>query len=242
MTARLHLPGPLRTGLQYDLATEQHHYLRRVLRLREGETIEVFDGAGRRFAASVARLSQHDARVLLGAELAATPESALRVTLAQCISSAEKMDWTIEKAVELGAHGIVPISSARSVVRLDARRGTRRVEHWHRLVVAACAQCGRDTLVEVAAPHTLESWLESRDRARAAIVLAPGANSRLATLACERRELDLLVGPEGGLSEGELAAAEAAGFVRASLGPRVLRTETAGLAALAVLQSRFGDL
>ncbi|MCL4747015.1 MAG: 16S rRNA (uracil(1498)-N(3))-methyltransferase [Burkholderiaceae bacterium] len=242
MPTRLHLPGPLRTGLERDLGADQRHYLLRVMRLREGDALEVFDGAGRRFEAKLARLAQRDARVLLGAELAAAPESALRVTLAQCISGAEKMDWTIEKAVELGAHGIVPISSARSIVRLDPQRAARRVEHWQRLVAAACAQCGRDTLADVAPPQSLESWLESRDRGRGAIVLAPGAQSRLASLAFGSLELDLLVGPEGGLSDSELAAAERAGFVRASLGPRVLRTETAGLAALAVLQSRYGDL
>lgn len=242
MTTRLHLPGPLTKGQQVELTPEQCHYLQRVLRLRAGQAIEVFDGAGRRFEARVERLSQRDARVLVGAALTPAAESNLRVTLAQCLSSAEKMDWTIEKAVELGVHRIVPISSARSIVRLDAERAARRLEHWRRLIVAACAQCGRDTLAEVAMPQPLATWLDARDRAHAAIVLAPGAATGLGSIAIEQREVDLLVGPEGGFAEEELATAARAGFVAASLGPRVLRTETAGLAALAVLQSRFGDL
>ena len=242
MTTRLHLPGPLTEGQRVELAAEQCHYLQRVLRLRAGQAIEVFDGAGRRFEASLEHLSQRDARVLVGAALTPTAESGLRVSLAQCLSSAEKMDWTIEKAVELGVHRIVPISSARSIVRLDSERATRRLEHWRRLIVAACAQCGRDTLAEIVLPQPLAAWLDARERTHAAIVLSPGAAAGLGTIAIAQRDVDLLVGPEGGLAEDELNAATRAGFVAASLGPRVLRTETAGLAALAVLQSRFGDL
>ncbi len=242
MTTRLHLPGPLAEGQRVELGAEQCHYLQRVLRLRAGQAVEVFDGAGQRFEASLERLSQRDARVLLGAPLTPAAESGLRVTLAQCLSSAEKMDWTIEKAVELGVHRIVPIASARSVVRLDAERAARRLEHWRRLIVAACAQCGRDTLAEIVSPQPLAAWLDARERAHAAVVLSPGAATALATIALAERDVDLLVGPEGGLAEDELDATRRAGFVEASLGPRVLRTETAGLAALAVLQSRFGDL
>lgn len=242
MRARLHLPGPLREGQRAELGPGEQHYLQRVLRLRAGQAIEVFDGAGRRFAARVGALSQRGAHLLLGEALAATPESPLRVTLAQCLSSAEKMDWTIEKAVELGVHRIVPIASARSVVRLDAERAARRVEHWRRLIGAACAQCGRDTLPGIDAPQPLAHWLDARSRAHEAVVLVPGAATRLATLALAGPEVDLLVGPEGGLADDELAAAVRAGFAAASLGARVLRTETAGLAALAILQSRLGDI
>jgi 16S rRNA (uracil1498-N3)-methyltransferase len=248
MTPRLLLTGPLAADAIHDVAAEQSHYLLRVLRLREGDALEVFDGDGARHAASIVRVDGQRCTLKLGPRQPSATESPLRITLAQCLSSAEKMDWTIEKAVELGAAGIVPLQSQRSVVRLDAERARRRAEHWQRLIAAACMQCGRDRLPVLAAVEPLPQWLRHPPAHRLRLVLAPGADARLGGVRLDGdadrapAEATVLVGPESGLSEAELAAAVNAGFRPVSLGPRVLRTETAGLAAIAVLQSRFGDL
>lgn len=249
MTPRLHLRGPLRPGAGAALEREAAHYLGRVLRLRTGDPVEVFDGEGARHAAVLESIDARGGLLRIGAALPSGTESPLRITLAQCISAGEKMDWTIEKAVELGVARIVPLQSARSVVRLDAGRAQRRAEHWQRLVTAACMQCGRDRLPALDPVQPLETWLDAQGGdARAAstlrLILAPGAADAIGSIAApaDLAEVLLLVGPESGFTDAELARARRAGLLPASLGPRILRTETAGLAALAVLQARFGDL
>lgn len=240
MIPRVLVPGLLLPGTRVDLEREPSHHLCRVLRLTRGDALQVFDGAGARHAASIDEADARRCRIVIGEAQPAPAPGALRLTLAQCVSAGEKMDWTVEKAVELGVTAIVPLLSQRSMVRLDEQRAQRRVDHWRRLVVAACMQCGQDLLPRVADPIPLSQWLQSRQGA--GLVLDPGAPLRLGAAGIVTGSLDLLVGPESGLSPEELAAAEAAGLTRVSLGPRVLRTETAGLAAIAVLQSRFGDL
>ncbi len=201
----------------------------------------MFDGQGLRFEATLSVADARQARVVVGPERAPLPESPLRITLAQCVSGAQKMDWTIEKAVELGVAAIQPLLSARSIVRLDAARARRRDEHWQRLIVAACMQCGRDRLPTLEPAIGLNDWLARRDPRHSAITLSPDARTTLSRLEPPGDSVDLLVGPESGLDADELRAAAGAGFTAVSMGPRVLRTETAGLAAIAVLQARFGD-
>jgi len=242
MIPRVLFAARLSEGEEAVLDPEPSHYLARVLRLRPGDPVQLFDGAGGRCNAVVEDASPKRARLRVVAIEPPGPESPLRITLAQCVSGPEKMDWTVEKAVELGAAAIQPLVSRRSVVRWDDERARRRLEHWRRLVVAACMQCGRDRLPALGAPMSLADWLEGRPRTATAVVLAPGAPQALSDLAVDGSDLDLLVGPEAGLSDEEIAAAQAHGFVTVALGPRVLRTETAGLAAIAVLQARFGDL
>ena len=244
MTPRLHLLGPLAAGARRVLEREASHYLCRVLRMGAGAAVEVFDGQGGRHAAAIADPDARACVLLVGAPLPAGAESPLRITLAQCVSASEKMDWTIEKAVELGVAAIAPLLSQRSVVRLDAERSRKRAEHWQRIVVAACMQCGRDLFPELAAARPLADWVSGPSEALR-LALVPGAPTRLAELDAPPgmpARIALLVGPESGLSDDEVRLAAQAGFVPVSLGPRVLRTETAGLAAIAVLQSRFGDL
>ncbi|MEN9315975.1 MAG: hypothetical protein RIS35_2368 [Pseudomonadota bacterium] len=244
MTPRLHLPGPLAPGEHRTLERETSHYLCRVLRLAGGDPVEVFDGGGVRHAASIARPDARACALLIGERLPSGAESPLRITLAQCVSAGEKMDWTIEKAVELGVAAIAPLTSQRSVVRLDGERTRKRAEHWQRIVVAACMQCGRDLLPELHPAQPLAAWI-GRPSDALRLALVPGARTRLAELpppAGDAPAIELLVGPESGLSDEEVRLAVQCGFVPVSLGPRVLRTETAGLAAIAALQSRFGDL
>ncbi len=226
------------------LDARQSHHLVRVLRLAAGAPVEGFDGKGARFDARIERADPKACAIRLLAPIAACTESPLAITLAQGISAAERMDWTVEKAVELGAHAIQPIVCARTQVRLDAQRLQRRHEHWARIVEAACMQCGRDHLPELGVPLAFERWLAATDRraARTRIVLDPRGAVRLAALRVDAAQpVDLLVGPEGGFDATELEAARAAGFQAVRLGPRVLRTETAGLAAIAALQAIAGD-
>lgn len=244
MTPRLHLPGPLAQGARRALEREASHYLCRVLRLSAGDTVEVIDGEGARHTAELLTTDPRACALRIGVPLPSGAQSPLRITLAQCVSAGEKMDWTIEKAVELGVAAIVPLTSERSVVRLDAERTQRRAAHWQRIIVAACMQCGRDLFPVLATAAPLRDWVPTAT-APLRLVLVPGADTRLRDLTPPQdvpTAIDLLVGPESGLAPEEVALAVSAGFTPISLGPRVLRTETAGLAAIAALQSRFGDL
>jgi len=242
MIPRVLIDSPIAPGAHLSPSKEQRHYLARVLRLRNGDQVQVFDGRGGRFEALLVEDSAQAASLQIGARIDSCPESPLSITLAQCLSSADKMDWTIEKAVELGVSAIQPLLSRRSVVRLDEHRVRSRLEHWQRIVVAACMQCGRDLLPAITAPIPLERWLEQREREHDAILLSPEASIALSDLPLDAAAIDLLVGPESGLAPQEVSSCLAAGFQAARLGPRVLRTETAGLTAIAVLQARAGDL
>lgn len=259
MTPRLLVDGLHEAGQAIALDRDQAHYAQRVLRLRAGDTLQVFDGQGARWSAVLAGEGREPARIELREPLPALPESPLRLTLVQCISSAERMDFTLEKAVELGVAVIAPVSSARSVVKLDDDRARKRLTHWQRLMVAACMQCGRDTVPPVLAPQPLAAWLAQRPAGRTGWVLSPLAAQSLARVALAAvppasasgtqtdrlpsgREADLLIGPESGLTEDEIHLATQAGMTPVRLGPRVLRTETAGLAALSLLQVLLGDL
>jgi 16S rRNA (uracil1498-N3)-methyltransferase len=164
------------------------------------------------------------------------------VTLAQALVATDKMDWLVQKAVELGVARIVPLETERAVVRLDGERAAKRIEHLRQVAIAACEQCGRNRLPDVAPVAKLPAFLAACAGGDArTLLLAPGATMRLGEVDPGGRAIVLMIGPEGGFSDGERRAAQAAGFEAVSLGPRVLRTETAGLAALAALQARFGD-
>jgi len=248
LVPRIHLDVPLEPGALIALDSERSHYLMRVLRMRPGASLQVTDGRGVRADATLVDGTASGARIRIetrgvdGGD-GRSRESPLRITLAQCVSGADKMDWTIEKACELGVAAIVPLLSRRSLVRLDAQRGQRKAQHWQRVVTAACLQCGRDVFPAIDEATPLSDWLAGLAAAPTAtrLVLAPGATRRLRDLAPPSGPVVVLVGPEAGFDDRELDDATAAGLLPVALGPRVLRTETAGLAALAALQSLFGD-
>ena len=226
------------------LDAQRSHHLVRVLRLQAGASLECFDGRGGRFEATLAVADPRACAVRIGTRLASNTESPLRVTLLQCLCASERMDWTIEKAVELGVTAIRPLSSARSPLRLAAARAQRRREHWQRLIEAACMQCGRDVLPQLHELQALDRWLADSRRPQGALslALAPDATRGLREMSFgPEREIELLVGPESGLDAHELEVARRAGFTAVRLGPRTLRTETAGVAALAALQALAGD-
>ena len=167
-------------------------------------------------------------------------ESPLQIVLVQALASGDKMDWVMQKAVELGASAIQPVQAERSVLRLAGERADKRQAHWQQVAVAACEQCGRNRIPEVRPLQALAHWLAAH-RDALCYVLAPGGAASFAEEPAPQQAVHVLVGPEGGWSDAELAAFDAAGCRRVRLGPRVLRTETAGLAAIAALQARWGD-
>lgn len=241
MIARFHCPIPLSPGAIVDLPPEAAHHAARVLRLAVGDTIQLFDGRGGEWCG---RLLSVGKTVAVALEFFddGDREAPLRVTIAQALPAADKMDWIIQKGVELGAAAFRPLVAKRSVVRLSGERVGRRVDHWQNVAIAACEQCRRNRVPKVAEPVDLPQFLgEAAAQNDMRLILAPGAAARLAELPRPTGTVTLLIGPEGGFEDGELAAAAFAGFQAASLGPRVLRTETAALAALAAMMTLWGD-
>ena len=239
---RLYVPGGvLAAGATCTLPPAQAHHAARVLRLKPGEPVTLFDGAGVEYAAVIAAVSGARVTVTIGGSRPVDRESPLPVTLAQAVSSGDRMDYTLQKAVELGVTAIQPLTSRRSVVRLAAERGERRLAHWRRIVAGACEQSGRNRVPPVAAPAALTDWLgRSSAHPGLRLLLSPRAAARLRELP-RPDAVVLLAGPEGGLAPEEERRAEQAGFRPVRLGPRVLRTETAAVAALAAMQALWGD-
>ncbi|MDR0776421.1 MAG: 16S rRNA (uracil(1498)-N(3))-methyltransferase [Azonexus sp.] len=237
---RFYCREALAPGARVELPAPVARHAVRVLRLPPGAPMLLFDGRGGEYLAHIERIERD--RVL--AELAdwrdVERESPLAVTLVQALQAGEKMDFTIQKAVELGVRDIVPVTSRRSVLRLAGERAGKRVAHWQGVAAAACEQCGRNQVPLVAPLENLENWLARPADGALRLMLAPDAQQTLAELppaGC----IQLLIGAEGGLDPQEVTAAGQVGFQAVRLGPRVLRTETAGLAALAALQLLWGD-
>lgn len=244
MPPRFFCPQPLLAGRALDLPAHAAHHATRVLRLGIGDELVLFDGSGGEWFGRIGALGGGSVRVVLSEYEPASRESPLRTVLAQALLASEKMDWLVQKAVELGVNHLVPLEAERAVVRLRGDRANRRAEHLRQVAIAACEQCGRNVVPEVA-PLTRWTDFLAGQRGGAAgaarLILAPGSKRSLRDLAPDTREIVLLVGPEGGWTEPELKAAEATGFLSVGLGPRILRAESAGIAALAAVQMAAGD-
>ncbi|MGH8262517.1 MAG: 16S rRNA (uracil(1498)-N(3))-methyltransferase [Steroidobacteraceae bacterium] len=238
---RVYFDGTLADRRHCDLTGSAANHVARVLRLGGGDPLILFDGRGGEYTGTVEASGKDRVRVALGDHSALERESKLALTLAQGIARAERMDLIVQKATELGVARIVPIVAARSVVRTDAKQAERKLEHWRSIAIAACEQCGRNRLPVIDAPATLVAWLATRGAGDASLILSPRGAQPLRDLAAGAQSIVLLIGPEGGLSAEEEASALAGGFRAASLGPRILRTETAAIAALAALQTAAGD-
>ncbi|MGB8635021.1 MAG: 16S rRNA (uracil(1498)-N(3))-methyltransferase [Rhodanobacteraceae bacterium] len=240
---RIHVSQPLAPGTELALNDGAAEHVSRVLRMRTGDTLVLFNGDGRDYPATLTQCERREVRAHVDDAVDVDTESPLRLVLAQALVSGSKMDLVIQKAVELGVHAIVPLATERGTVQLDERRAEKRLAHWQGVVVSACEQCGRSTLPQVASVQPLSGWCASlMDDEALRLALIPGTDQRVRDLALGKAGAVLVVGPEGGLSAGDVQTLESAGFSGLALGPRILRTETAGLAALAALQSRFGDL
>lgn len=212
------------------------HHARAVLRLSSGAPIEVFDGAG---ASALARLVAPDGFDLTE-PIRLEPLPALHIRVAQALVAQQKMDWLIEKSVELGAAELVILECERCEIKLTAERAQRRAQQWRDCIESACRQCRRNRLPAIGEPRRLDAWLGEPAPGRLRLMLDPRGEP-LERARLSPGSVDLLIGPEGGLSASEAAAARSAGFVAVRIGPRVLRTETAALAAIAMLQTLIGD-
>lgn len=232
--------SPSLAGQAIEIPAAAAHHAVRVARLAAGDALTLFTGAGGEYAATLVRVDRHGAAARIDAFDPVERESLLPVTLAQAIAANDAMDYAVRKAVELGVAAIQPLVTSRSAPLPDGVRGDKRLAHWRNIAIAACEQCGRNRIPPIAAPLPLSEWIAGwRGKG---IVLVPGAAPPLAALTPTTGPVAIAIGPEGGFSEREVEAARAAKFDAASFGPRVLRTETAAVAALAALQALWGDL
>lgn len=239
--SRLYLPPPLQDGQELVLPRERAHYLATVLRLRPGAVLTVFDGTGGELPATVSAAERRRVVVRLGERRDIERESHLRLTVALGIARGERMGYALQKAVELGVTRIVPLLTERVTARLGADRLRQRAEHWRGVLAGACEQCGRNRVPVLEEVTLLSDWLADARRGTR-LVLSPRATAPLSGVPHTGGWITLLTGPEGGLSAGELDLAEDRGYRPVSLGPRVLRAETAVLAAVTVAQTLWGDL
>ena len=238
---RLYCDLPLSPGAEIVLPEAAARHAVTVLRLQIGDTLHLFNGEGGEYSASLVAVNKREARVRLTEFHAAERESPLAITLALGISAGERMDYSLQKATELGVGAIQPLATERSVVRLAGERADKRLQHWQHVVIAACEQCGRNRVPAVAPVQKFFAYLAAVDRSKRLLMLSPDAATPLKR-AARATDVVLLIGAEGGLAPAEYQAAEASGFEPVSLGPRILRTETAPVAALAVLQVLWGDM
>ena len=235
--SRFFIDAPLSLG-EHELPEAQAHYIGRVLRMAEGAALQVFDGSGTEFRGTLVEVGKKRVRVQLDESFAGQDESPLQIHLGQGLSRGERMDWAIQKATELGVSEITPIFSERCEVRLKDERADKRLLHWRQVAISACEQCGRSRVPLIHPPVLLADWIK-QTQADLKLVLHPVAQPLESH--AKPKTLAFLIGPEGGLSDAEVEQAHSAGFLPARLGPRVLRTETAPVVALAVAQQLWGD-
>jgi 16S rRNA (uracil1498-N3)-methyltransferase len=239
---RVYVDAALESDARLVLSGSAAGHLSRVLRLRPGAALTLFNGQGGEYAAGIERVQGSRVTVAVGAHQPLERESPFPLTLAQGVSRGERMDLVVQKATELGVSRLVPVLTERSIVRLDEERSDRKSSHWRAIAIAACEQCGRNRLPEVTLPARLAEFLRGSAADDTKVLLSPEATRRIEDVPRPQRGATVLIGPEGGLTDEEQQSALANGFVAVRLGPRVLRTETAAIAALTLLQREFGDL
>ena len=239
---RVHVDVELQTGRRLTVEGSAGNHISRVLRLRVGDALTLFNGQGGEYAGSIDEIRRDTVVVSILERRDVDRESPCQLTLAQGISRGERMDWVVQKATELGVWQIAPIFTERSIVQLDEKQASRKLQHWRSIAIAACEQSGRNRVPQITQPVGLYELLEKRTSSGTALLLSPGAPLRIADLASTGTQITVLIGPEGGLADVEQQAAVKAGFTPVRLGPRVLRTETAAVCALTLLQQKFGDI
>ncbi|HJU99144.1 MAG TPA: 16S rRNA (uracil(1498)-N(3))-methyltransferase [Burkholderiaceae bacterium] len=239
---RFYCPQPLALGLDVTLPDTVAHHVQ-VLRLAPGELITLFNGDGGEYSAMLRHIERRSVTATVKAHAAREVELPYAITLAQALPEGSKMDWIVEKAVELGAAAIVPLAAQRCVVRLAPERAEKKLAHWQGIIVAASEQSGRNRLAQLGGLQDYRHWISQQDLHRR-VILSPRAEQSLAGWARHQspQALTLVIGPEGGLSEAEEQAALAHGALALGMGPRILRTETAGLTALATLNAIWGGM
>lgn len=238
---RIYHPEPLTAGSQIALSDDAANHVGRVLRMSSGQALELFDGSNLVFDGEILHADKRSVTVTILHSREDNRESPLHLHLGQVMSRGEKMEFTIQKSIELGVSIITPLFSERCGVKLDAERLAKKIQQWQKIAIAACEQCGRNQLPQVREAMTLEAWCREQDEALK-LNLHPRAQHSINTLPQPVERIRLLIGPEGGLSADEIAMTGQHGFTDILLGPRVLRTETTALTAITALQVRFGDL
>lgn len=247
MHARFYHPEAITAGQMIELSSENKHHAARVLRLRNGDAITLFNGRGGEYSARIDSIRKDNIAVLVDSYRDIDRESPLHIELAQAICVNEKMDWIIQKSVELGVSSIQPVSTARSIVHLSDERSGKRLQHWQKIVISACEQCGRNLVPQIYPLITLPEWLSRKKMHRTPqdilIMLSATAAQSLKDLPepAADAKVALVIGPEGGFTEEEELAIGHSGFVPLHLGSRILRTESAALAAIAAMQALWGD-
>lgn len=239
---RIYQPTPLHVGDTLFLDEAASHHVARVLRMNKNEPLTIFNGSGGEYLSKITDIQKKMVVVNITEFSSREAESSLELYLAQGISRGEKMDYTIQKAVELGVTKIIPILTEYCNVKLDASRLEKKLQHWRSIIISACEQCGRNKLPEIVTPETLDKALP-KFKADFSFVLSPTAEQKLNQYNIENHHrVILLIGPEGGLSEKEIMEANRYKFLPLNLGPRILRTETAAISAISALQCYFGDM
>jgi 16S rRNA (uracil1498-N3)-methyltransferase len=243
MSTRLFVSDPLSNDAELILLGEQAHYLGRVLRSRVGDELFIFNGDPGEWSAAITGISKSTVTLRIGAHKETNTESPLKIHLVQGISRGERMDFVIQKATELGVKRITPVLTNHGMVKLDEQRAEKRQLHWQNVATSACEQSGRTHPPRVDAPIDLNKWFGNKGpQDSTELFLRPGATTPLVSVEKPTQKVCLLIGPEGGLSERECEDAEVAGFKAVSVGPRILRTETAAMVAITLAQSSWGDL
>jgi 16S rRNA (uracil1498-N3)-methyltransferase len=239
---RCYVAGPLHAGDTLSLAENASAHLGRVLRAQAGDAVILFNGLGGEFEAQILTIDRRSVRVRIGTHHAVERESPVSVSLLQSIARGEKMDLIVQKATELGVAGIIAFTAQRSVVRLDSDAYRKRGDHWRAIAISACEQCGRNRIPNIDVVSDLDTAFERCPPDCVGVLLEPDAQQALSQQVRAASAMAVLIGPEGGFTAEELARAREQGFTACRLGPRVLRAETAPLAALAVIQVLAGDL
>lgn len=238
---RIYTPETLVAGSSVPLDETAAHHVGKVLRMQPGQLLTLFNGDGNDYPSELAEVGKKSVTARILEAVPNQTESPLRIVLGQVISKGDRMDYAVQKSVEMGVETIVPLTSERCEVRLKGDREEKRVRHWQSVAVSAAEQCGRARVPTVEPIQSLDEWFRYSIVCDCRLVLHHRTTRALATLAKPSQGVALLIGPEGGLSAEEIQAAEAAGFLATALGPRVLRTETAPVAALALCQWLWGD-
>ena len=237
---RIYYPEPIVLDQEFQLTQDAGHHVASVLRLKTNHPIVLFNGDGNEYSAQIISIQRKKVTVEADACLSLSKESPLNIHLGQGISKGDRMDTVLQKSVELGVQEITPIITERCAVKLDAARWEKKLSQWKKIVIGACEQSGRNTLLKLNNPVPINKWL-SESTTSSRLVLAPGSEKPLARQPYNSHGFRLLIGPEGGLSDSEIHQANENGFTSVSLGPRILRTETAAISSVSILQALHGD-
>jgi len=239
-STRIYTSQPLTSNTSVKLEADSARHIVKVLRMTEGDEVILFNGGGGEYTAVLSQLYKSTVSLQIGCFHDRNTESSLDIQLLQAISRGERMDITIQKAVELGVSSIQPLFTSRCNVKLTGDRLTKKIIHWQKIAISACEQSGRNRVPVVYEPLDFQQWLDQSDSSSTGLILDPSSGRTCKDLPVMQK-INLLVGPEGGLTETEISKATAGGFTTVRLGPRVLRTETAALAMISTVQALWGD-